>query len=608
MIQKLIYICLTIILMSVSVSAQDAGQESPFSIGAGARALGMGGGFTSLSSDASSIYYNPAGLPTLNYQQVSLMHVNLFEGISYNYAGWVYPDTKLGGFGFGYFRIGTDDIIRSSNFAESGTFDYSNSQFVLAYGKKLQGGFSLGLSFKIVNQTLDSLSDYGFGLDLGMTARLHKYVKAGVIFRDIIPPELELAATAETIPVTLSGGLGIDSYPIFKDAVVNTSFELEKIENRDIKVHTGLEMILTDKYAVRAGYDRDNLSFGAGVLINNLSLDYAYKIMDYIDDSHRFTFSFNIGSSVEEKLAREEKLIEERGSVLVEEERSSQFEFYRERAENYHRRYMLDSASAYYQRALAFDENNSEIIGIIAGIQNSIKIRQETEKRNEQLQTEIHLARVTFLAQAQNFYEKKHYDAALDMLQLILDVSPNYSEALLLKRKVENSLENDLTGALTKAQQAEKDGDNLTALTSYNKVLELDEGNKIALEALARIAADMNIAQQLNTGIQLYNSGQEKRAKQTFEAVLTIDRNNPIAVEYLKKLDLTAAKPTTLEDLQQNKEIWKLYLDGLRYMRNKEYQKAVDAWNKVLKVYPNNINTLNNLEQALLRLESEKSE
>ena len=43
-------------------------------------------------------------------------------------------------------------------------------------------------------------------------------------------------------------------------------------------------------------------------------------------------------------------------------------------------------------------------------------------------------------------------------------------------------------------------------------------------------------------------------------------------------------------------------------MRNKEYQKAVDAWNKVLKVYPNNINTLNNLEQAMLRLESEKSE
>ena len=134
-------------------------------------------------------------------------------------------------------------------------------------------------------------------------------------------------------------------------------------------------------------------------------------------------------------------MIEERGSELVEEERVSQFEFYKEKAENFHRRYMLDSASAYYQRALAFDENNSEIIGIIAGIENSIKIRQETEKRNEQLQAEINLTRVTFLAQAQNFYEKRHYEAALDMLQLILDmISRIMNEALkLLKEKVESS-------------------------------------------------------------------------------------------------------------------------------------------------------------------------
>jgi long-subunit fatty acid transport protein len=33
----------------------------------------MGGGFTSLADDASAVYYNPAGLPTLNYHEVSFM-------------------------------------------------------------------------------------------------------------------------------------------------------------------------------------------------------------------------------------------------------------------------------------------------------------------------------------------------------------------------------------------------------------------------------------------------------------------------------------------------------------------------------------------------------
>ena len=49
-------------------------------------------------------------------------------------------------------------------------------------------------------------------------------------------------------------------------------------------------------------------------------------------------------------------------------------------------------------------------------------------------------------------------------------------------------------------------------------------------------------------------------------------------------------------------------LDGLRYMRNKEYQKAIDAWQKVLEKYPNNSNTLNNIEQARLRLGAQEPE
>ena len=40
-------------------------------------------------------------------------------------------------------------------------------------------------------------------------------------------------------------------------------------------------------------------------------------------------------------------------------------------------------------------------------------------------------------------------------------------------------------------------------------------------------------------------------------------------------------------------------------MRDRDYQKAIDAWQKVLEAYPNNTSTLNNIEQARLRLQSE---
>ena len=102
--------------------ADDAGQETPFSLGSGARSLGMGSAFSSLSRDATSIYYNPAGMAYLNYQEVAFMHSVLFEGTRYNSGAWVYPISLRTGIGVGYMRIGTGDIIRRENFINKGLF------------------------------------------------------------------------------------------------------------------------------------------------------------------------------------------------------------------------------------------------------------------------------------------------------------------------------------------------------------------------------------------------------------------------------------------------------------------------------------------------------
>lgn len=594
--------------MVSSVLAGDAGQETPFSIGAGARALGMGGGFISLADDASAIYYNPAGLPNLNYQEFSFMHIDLFEGTSYNYAGWVFPDSKLGGVGIGFFRIGTDDIERKTNFISNGTFGYSQSQILFSYGQVLGDKFSFGGSFKIVNQTLDSLSDYGFGFDVGFSLKLTNHISSGLILRDIIPSEIKLSSLTETTPTTIAGGIGLKNISIHEKSLLNAAIELEKIENRSTKIHVGGELMFNQKFALRTGYDKDNISFGTGMILNRVKIDYAYKIMDNINDSHRFSLSFLIGSSMKDRILKEQELVKSRGTTLLAEERHKQFEFYKEKADAYHHDFKLDSALAYYQRALAFDEHNGEIVGIIAAIEKSISIQLETEQQHLQLYQETEAARITYLTQAQNFYDKHYYNAALDMLQLILDVSPDYAEALNLKLRIENDIKSELKKNFIDATEAEKSGNNIEAVIAYNKIIEIDPVNKNALEAIARIAGKINIAQQLNSGIQLYNSNKIRRAKKTFEAVLLVDNENPVAIEYLKKISTTSLKETTLEDLQSNQEIWGLYLDGLKYMRNNEYQKAIDVWKLVLKKYPNNINTINNIEQAKLRLSSEKTE
>jgi cytochrome c-type biogenesis protein CcmH/NrfG len=43
-------------------------------------------------------------------------------------------------------------------------------------------------------------------------------------------------------------------------------------------------------------------------------------------------------------------------------------------------------------------------------------------------------------------------------------------------------------------------------------------------------------------------------------------------------------------------------------MRNRDYRLAITAWEKVLKVYPDNQSTLDNIEQARLRLSAEETD
>lgn len=598
---------LLVVGLALSSVAGDAGQESPFTVGLGARSLGMGGAFTSLADDASGLYYNPAGLALLESQEISAMHMDLFEGSIYDFGGWVYPDIKLGGFGLGYMRLGTDDIIRRESYIADGTFGYSHSQFLIGYGQRLQGGLSLGLNFKLVNQSIDNLSDNGFGFDLGMLARFSRHLSAGMVVRDMIPAELELDRTAEVTPITISGGLSLRDLALWSDARLSVAFDLEKIENRSTRIHAGGELVILDNYALRAGYDRDNMAFGAGLKVGRLKIDYAYKMLDLLEDSHRFSLSFLMGTSISEQRHKRELEQAQQGTVLLEDERKRQFEFYREKAEGYYAQFRLDSALVYYQRALAFDERNEEIIGTIAAIENSLAVQLDQQQKIRQTRLELQRSIENYYTQAQNFFSKKYYLAALDMLQLIFDINPNYVDAVDLKKTIEEAITRDIAQEFENARLAEQQKNSVQALESYNRILELDPYNERAASARQSLAAGLDIAQQLNKGIEYYNAGLYDRARATFSAVLISDQQNPVAIEYLRKMETTEERAATLEDIHRDRVVWQLYLDGLRFMRNREYQKAIDSWNKVLEAYPNNINTLNNIEQARLRLEAEES-
>ncbi|PWB71575.1 hypothetical protein C3F09_07570, partial [candidate division GN15 bacterium] len=512
-----------VIIAVLAVSARayssdsgNGGRESLFSLGSGAASLGMGGAFTAMGRDASTVYYNPAGLPWLNYQEFTAMHATLFDGTLYDAASWGVPLIGVGGLGASFMRVGTGDIIRRANFVNEGTFRYATWQFLIGYGRKLNNAVSVGGTFKIVNQSLDNQSDYGLGADLGMQALVYRGLRLGLAARNVAPPMLQLDSTSDQMPLVLVVGLSVQQVRLSDFIGAAAAFDLEKTASHPYAVRTGIEFTLGRTLALRGGYDRTNFSFGAGVFAGRLKFDYAYKIMDEIEDSHRLSLSLLLGPSIATQLERRELEAQRRSTRMYEDERKRQMTANRQKADEFYRELRLDSALTYYQRALAFDEKNQEIIGTIAAIENIQRIKAEEEARIRAAEQEQQQTLRAYFDQASFLYDHKYYPAALDLLNLIFEIDPDNADARELKGKIEAAESAEIVTARNQCVTAEREGRLLDAVDACNRVLELAPGDSVALQTRQQISTRMDVTQLLRRGIDLYNQNRMAEARRQF--------------------------------------------------------------------------------------------
>ena len=583
--------------------ADDGGGMSPLVIGAGARGIGMGGGMSALTDDASAVYYNPAGLGFLSYQQFTAQHTLLAEKTIYDFGSWALPITDKSGIAIGYARIGTGDIVRRVNFQDLGNFDYAESELLFAVGQRLDR-FSAGLTLRVLNQKIDALSDYGLGLDAGLACRISKTLRAGVVWRDAIPTQLTLLSVTEKAPMTFAGGLGLSGLRLSPATKFSATVTAEKTDGRDVLFHGGGEVLLYDACAIRGGYDRDHLVLGAGVKAGRLGIDYALKFQDEISDQHTISLSFLIGRSVEERIRRRDSL---RTAMLTIDPHTVYINALKDTANSYMHQFRLDSALTYFKKLYGEDSTNQEYIGTIAAIENAQRVQAEQEERLRSTQRELSQFMQSYYDQAKSFFDKRYYSAASDLLKLIFDIQPDNGEARLLQRDIYAAIDADIAAYTDSAKRAELAGNRIEIIEACDRILALDSANSWAKETRGRALAGMDVDKHLKIGIDLFNQGQKVEAAKRFRSVLEARPGDVVALEYLAKIEPSGSRVATLEDLQQDRVIWPLYLEGLRHMRDKEYDKAIEAWQKVLKVYPNEPNTLDNIDQARLRLKTEQT-
>ena len=141
-------------------------------IGPGARSLGMGSAYVSVADDASSIYWNPAGIVNVNKPEVQSFYSPWLVETQFYYNTAVVPMGTYGSIGLSFTALTMDEMmvrtVQDPEPDEYGQkFDAGNISMGITYAKRLTDRFSFGFQTKFIQESIWQMKAQGYALDIG---------------------------------------------------------------------------------------------------------------------------------------------------------------------------------------------------------------------------------------------------------------------------------------------------------------------------------------------------------------------------------------------------------------------------------------------------------
>lgn len=286
------------------------------------RAAGMGSSYIVVNNDATSMFYNPAGLafmkPKLDF---FINKTQWFAGISYLGGG---AAASLGDWGtvgvswmsadYGSDFIGTQYANTPAGYIETGNLSVGAYGAGLSYAKALTDKFTVGGQVKYCYQHLgesyvDTLGTIrknevsGLAYDFGTIFYPgFKSLRIGMTIRNF-SPEFKYVQEGFELPLTFVIGAAMDVLDLTGEHENSLLVSIDATHPRDYteRLHVGAEYTFQNMISLRAGYkfNYDNEGFTAGVGFQKdlagvgLNIGYAFSTMKYFDGVHRISFGLS---------------------------------------------------------------------------------------------------------------------------------------------------------------------------------------------------------------------------------------------------------------------------------------------------------------------------
>lgn len=298
-------------------------------LGVGARPIALGGAFVAQANDLSAMYWNPAGLALLPGASVQLAHTRYLADISYNFAAFGTSLGNVGTLAASLIYLDSGDMLVRTIAQPEGTgelFKVQNYAIQVSYGRSLTDRFSIGGSFKFIQERIWHSTASSVALDVGtLFTTPYERLRLGASFsnfgpklqmsgRDIVfstDPTPNQSGVVEIVnseylmdrrplPLLFRIGLSWDALQVAGHTFVLSTDAAHPNDNYEY-LNFGAEYDFRNLIALRAGYRKlfeadseQGLTMGGGLNIRldralRVRIDYAWADFGRLEQTHWFT-------------------------------------------------------------------------------------------------------------------------------------------------------------------------------------------------------------------------------------------------------------------------------------------------------------------------------
>ena len=290
----------------------------PFSLGAGARSLALGGATIAGPFDGAAGWWNPAGMVALDRRKLLAMHAETFGSLlNHDFVGYIDSRDRVGlvkAYGFYFYFLGGGGIRITALDQYNRPYivdEKSHGDYVLAgsIGLKPAAKWTAGVSAKILYRDIGTETGKGLTLDAGVLFNPRNNVTLGLMATDVSSGFIRYSGK------TFGGGAHTESiYPTVKPAFsiikkhkdISGQFSASgdlRFENLkgtaqywsgsfSIDSHYGLEMSWREILFARCGFDIGRLTAGGGFDYRHVAIDFAWMHQDAFDETFRVSASY----------------------------------------------------------------------------------------------------------------------------------------------------------------------------------------------------------------------------------------------------------------------------------------------------------------------------